>query len=157
MVALKFFSSSSLHELEAVVNSNPATLSNWFVTFNPNETEVMLFNNRLLCWFPKIYFQNNELIFVKHHRHLGITFSSDGKWQNHIENIGNKCSEMIGGLRELKLYVSRKCLNGMYLSYAIPLTKYANGVWDGLTEAEINSLENFWMKLTETFLALHIG
>ena len=37
---------------------------------------------------------------------------------------------MIGVLRKLKMNISRKCLNQMFLSYIKPILEYADVVWD---------------------------
>ena len=113
----------------------------WLVVFNPNKTEIILFTNRFFDNYPLIEFGNQAVKFVDQHKHLGLTFCSDGKWKNHIDEIISKSSKMLGILRKLKMLLSRKCLNSMYLSFIRPILEYADIVWDGCTEIESNRLE----------------
>jgi hypothetical protein len=61
-------------------------LNQWLVSFNPNKTEVMFFTSNTNPK-PILFFNNNRLDFVDHHKHLGLTISHDLKWQEHIEKI----------------------------------------------------------------------
>lgn len=49
----------------------------WLVNFNPTKTEVIALSlsDRDL---PKLNFDNTELTYVNHHKHLSITLSNDG-------------------------------------------------------------------------------
>jgi hypothetical protein len=42
------------------------------------------------------------------HKHLGVTLSSDAKWNNHIENIILSVSRHLGILQKLKYRLSRQ-------------------------------------------------
>jgi hypothetical protein len=41
------------------------------------------------------------------HKHLGVTLSSDAKWNNHIENIILSVSRHLGIVRKLKYILER--------------------------------------------------
>ena len=73
----------------------------WLVKFNPNKTEIMIFNIRN---------QQDELSFdfdgivhnsVNKHKHLGIIISSDCKWTKHIDSLIQKTSKQLNVLRKL--------------------------------------------------------
>jgi hypothetical protein len=49
------------------------------------------------------------------HKHLGVTLSSDSKWNNHIENINLRVSRHLGILLKLKYRLSRQNLEKLYL------------------------------------------
>ena len=53
--------------------------------------------------------------FVNHHKHLGITFSRDGKWHEHINTILSSASKILGMMRKLKFTLHRKALNQIYV------------------------------------------
>jgi hypothetical protein len=67
-------------------------LSVWLMTFNPDKTEIMLFTN---LEHPEINFtfEDNIISTIESHRHLGVTFSTDAKWNDHIENIVSSVSK----------------------------------------------------------------
>jgi hypothetical protein len=53
------------------------------MTFNSDKTEIMLFSNTDI---PEFNFTFNErtISITNSHKHLGVTFSSDAKWNIHI-------------------------------------------------------------------------
>jgi hypothetical protein len=53
---------------------------------NPDKTEIMLFSNTDI---PELNytFNGRTIPITNSHKHLGVTFSSDAKWNIHIENI----------------------------------------------------------------------
>ena len=53
--------------------------------------------------------------------HVGVTLSSDAKWNNHIENIILNVSRHLGILRKLKYRLSRQILEKLYLVYICPI------------------------------------
>ena len=53
---------------------------------------------------------------------------------------------MIGVLRKLKMNISRKCLNQMFLSYINPILEYADVVWDGRSIDNTDRIERIQLK-----------
>ena len=53
---------------------------------------------------------------------------------------------MIGVLRKLKMNISRKCLNHMFLSYIKPILEYADVVWDGCSIDNTDRLERIQLE-----------
>ena len=53
---------------------------------------------------------------------------------------------MIGVLRKLKMNISRKCLNQMFLSYIKPILEYADIVWDGCSIDNTDRLERIQLE-----------
>ena len=90
----------------------------------------MLFTNRVNINFPSLLFGETLLSFTDIHKHLGVNFHSSGKWEVHVNDMINKCMKMIGILRKMKMSLSRKCLNSMYISFVRPVLEYASVVWD---------------------------
>ena len=57
------------------------------MSFNPNKTEIMLFSNTDVRYNFNFSFDGNNIPITMNHKDLGVTLSSDAKWNNHIENI----------------------------------------------------------------------
>jgi hypothetical protein len=57
-------------------------------------------------------------ISVDFHKHLGIVFSSDGKWTRHIDYILSKASKQVCVLRKNNL--KREILEKIYLTFIRP-------------------------------------
>ena len=86
-------------------------------------------------------FDNTPIKFVEGHKHLGITFSQNGQWHTHIEQIANTASKILGIMRKLKYTLSRNALNQIYLYHLSPIIEYASLVWDGCTQQDSNTLQ----------------
>lgn len=151
------FTSGNIQDIEGILNHDLRIITvwakQWLVDFNPNKTEAILFsisnvNN------PNLYFDNVPVNFVDDHKHLGLTFSHDGKWHTHIETILSSAAKMLGVMRSLKFTLNRKTLNQLYFSYLRPLLEYASIVWDGCTVYEKQQLERFQYEAARTVTGL---
>ena len=71
------------------------------VHFNPIKTKDLVISTSAV---PHLYlrFNGEPVEIVKHHKHLGLTFVSDGNWTNHIDNIVNTAFKQVNVLRKLK-------------------------------------------------------
>ena len=140
-----FYSAANIKDIEGIINHDLRMLvswaAQWLINFNPLKTEAMLFTLRLIESLPNLIFDGTRIKFVTEHKHLGLTFSNNGQWHNHIENILKGASKVIGIMRKLKYTFSRVALNQIYLSYLQPIIEYSCVVWDGCTERDIESLQ----------------
>ena len=71
----------------------------------------MLFSFRQTDEFTTLVFDWADIKFVLYHKHLGLIFSDNMKWNAHIESILDRASRMIGITRKLKYVFSRRALN----------------------------------------------
>ena len=137
-------SSKDVSYMEEILNKDLITITSWskqwLVNFNPAKTEVMFFSfcNRNK---PNLFFNNVQLKYVDHHKHLGVTFSQDGSWHEHISIIVSKAARILGSMKMLKFKVKRNTLNNIYISYLRPHLEYASLVWDNCTQLEKETLE----------------
>ena len=81
----------------------------WLMSFNPDKTEIMLFSNTDIPEFNFI-FNGRTIPITKFHKNLGVTFSSDAKWNIYIENILSSIYKHLNVLRKLKYKLSQKNL-----------------------------------------------
>ena len=85
---------------------------------------------------------NNQVISeVAVHKHLGLTFTNDCTWHEHLAQIKTKAWQRINIMHKLKFLLDRKFLQTIYFSFIRPLLKYADVVWDNCTQYEVNELE----------------
>ena len=78
-----------------ILNSDLEKINNWskqwLVDFNPAKTECLIFSNKLKAVsHPDLVFDNSPLKSVNIHKHLGLVFTSNGSWNNHVYNILEK-------------------------------------------------------------------
>ena len=113
----------------------------WLMSFNPDKTEIMIFNNITLPDNFELSFNGNPINLTNNHKHLGVTLSSDAKWNEHIDNIVKSVSKHLSVLRKLKFSLSRQNLEKLYLTYIRPIFEYASEVWDNCGLVNANKLE----------------
>ena len=95
---------------------------------------------------PNLVFDNVQISFVEHHKHLGLTLSANGKWREHIRQLTESDSKILGMMRAVKFKISRNSLNQLYISFLRPLLEYASVVWHNCTFSERDSLEKIQHK-----------
>ena len=140
-----FYSAANIKDIKGIINHDLRMLvswaAQWLINFNPLKTEAMLFTLRLIESLPNLIFYGTPIKFVTEQKHLGLTFSNNRQWLNHIENILKSASKVIGIMRKLKYTFSRVALIQIYFSYLLPIIEYSCVVWDGCTERDIESLQ----------------
>ena len=70
---------------------------------------------------------------VTSHKHLGIFFSNDGTWDEHIDYITSKAWTRLNIMRKAKFIIDRQSLGIFYTSFIIPVLEYTGVVWDNCT------------------------
>ena len=61
---------------------------------------------------------------VTSHKHLGLIFSNDCNWHEHIDYVKTKSWFRINIMRKLKFQLDRKSLETIYISFIRPLLEY---------------------------------
>jgi hypothetical protein len=80
---------------------------------------------------------------VETHKHLGLTISEDGNWNEHVKNIMIKVSSRLSVFRRVKFKLKSSCLQTRYISFIRPLMEYGDIlVWDNIPEYLKQSLES---------------
>ena len=103
----------------------------WLVEFNPLKTFTMTISRRLLSPpHPPLIFNNVQVQVTQSHKHLGLTFSSNCTWSEHIKLITRTAWQRLNMLRGLKFKLKRKSLEKLYIGFVRPLLEYSDTVWD---------------------------
>ena len=129
--------SNDLQNLQDIVNSDLSNIKkwseDWLITFNPDKTDIMLFDSRRQGNL-NFKFGQTDILFVDFHKYLGIVFSSDDKWTRHIDYILSKASKQVCVLRKLKFILKQEILEKIYLTFIRPLLEYSCEVWDNCSQ-----------------------
>ncbi|MCG7879037.1 MAG: endonuclease/exonuclease/phosphatase family protein [Candidatus Thiodiazotropha taylori] len=114
----------------------------WLVSFNPAKSEALLLSRKLnKPNHPQVTMNNQAITEVNTHKHLGLIFSNDCTWHDHLDEVRSKAWKRINVMRRLKFLLDRKSLQTIYFSFIRPLLEYADVVWDNCTQYEANELE----------------
>ena len=139
----------------AILNSDLEKINSWAkrwkVSFNEEKTELLTFKKDNLPVYP-LSFGNIVLEDKECHKHLGLTFQSNCKWEKHINSIIRKVTLLISCLRSFKYKLCRKALDTMYKSFTNPQFDYADIVWDDCSGTLSNMLENLHLEAIRIIL-----
>jgi hypothetical protein len=61
---------------------------------------------------------------VDTHKHLGVTFRSDCKWNNHVDILIEKISKQVNAFRKLKFQLKSVYFEKIYLTCIRPILEY---------------------------------
>ena len=89
---------------------------------------------------------NQPIVNVTSHKHLGLVLSNNWTWHNHIELITSKAWSRINIMRKLKFQFDRKSLEIIYFTFMWPILEYADVVWDNCTQFNQTELEKVQLK-----------
>ena len=115
----------------------------WLVKFNPQKTETMILsrkNNKPN--HPPLKMNNSELQKVDNHKHLGVIFSNNGFWHDHVDYIVKQSYTQLNMLRKVRMTLDIFSLEKIYMSFIRRILEYADVIWDSQNQSLINKLEN---------------
>ena len=119
----------------------------WLVNFNAKKTESLTFTTKTVKQqHPPLFLHTTAIAEVNSHTHLGLTLSSDGKWEKQITNMISKTNYKLAALHKLKNSLDRHTLSGIYTSYIRPTMEYASIVWNNCTLLQSNRLEQLQLE-----------
>ena len=113
------------------INLDPAKIyhwaDKWLVTFNPGKSEAILLSRKhYKQYHHPVMLNQTQIAEVNSHKHLGIIFSNDCTWHEHLELVKSKAWKRINLMRKLKCQLDRKSLQTFYFSFILPLLIYAD-------------------------------
>ena len=100
------------------------------------------------------YFDGKLIPLTSDHKHLGITFSEETKWNKHAENLIKSVSKHICVLRKLKYKLNRENLEQLYLIYIRPIFEYACEVWNNCGVSNSCKLERLQLEAARIITGL---
>ena len=89
-----------------------------------------------------------ELAETTSERDLGVIFSSDLKWKNHITERESKANAMLGMIKKTFASLNCKLLKTLYTTYVRPLVEFAVPVWNPYLKGEIEALKKIQHRAT---------
>ena len=110
-----YYSATLLQDIEGIINHDLRNVSIWakqcLVDLNPNTTETVMFSLKRGHGEPVLFFENSRIKIVDRQKHLGITLSSSGQLNNHINHNLEAASKIIHIMRRLQFTLTRAALN----------------------------------------------
>ena len=114
----------------------------WDMVFYPEKcTTLPVTRSRKGMPQPQYQLHNHILQTVSSVNYLGLCFTKDLSWNEHINNVCSKTNKTLGFQRRNLKISSREIKVMAYKTLVRPNMEYAATVWDPLTQANIDSME----------------
>jgi len=131
-----FYSHKSLDNLMDLVNSELATVADWFranrLSLNLSKTNFIIFRSHRKS-IPNqnfnISIDNKPILQVKSTKFLGVYVDEHLTWKQHITQISNKIAKNVGILSRISYLLPRNIISNLYYSLIQPYLIYCNIVW----------------------------
>ena len=91
--------------------------------------------------YPPIYLHNTSIERTDQYTHLGLVFTSNFKWNKHIEKCICKASKRIALLNRVRLKLPRGTLCSLYKSMVLPIIEYCDIIYDNCTVRDSIAIE----------------
>ena len=119
----------------------------WLVSFSAPKTKSLIVSNKKdYNLNPTVSLGNQPIEEVTSFKYLGLSFTSNLRWNVHIDNIVKTALRRLDMMSPLKWRLDRKSLETMYFSFVLSAMEYANVVWSGTYDSDIVKLENVHVK-----------
>ena len=114
----------------------------WIVQFSPSKTKSLVISNKKDSNLnPPVFINDQPIDEVTSYKYLGLHFTSNLRWNLHIDNITSKAQRRLNLMLALKWKLDRRSLEVMYKSLVLSAMEYANLVWGGTFDSDISKLE----------------
>ena len=113
----------------------------WLMQFNPDKCEVLRITNKRNIIDVKCTIHGTILELTKKAKYLGLTFTTNLSWSDHISNISKKANSTRGFIQRNLRTAPRNIKQLAYFTFVRPTLEYASSVWDPHTTACINTLK----------------
>ena len=129
---------SNLTEIEHYANIEMLKVTNWAqqnkITFNDRKSKLLLITrkNQNSERGLTVYLNNRKLDQTKQMKYLGVTIDSKFSFNQHIEQITQKCTKLIHALAKsakINWGLNYDVLKTIYSGAVLPLLSYAAPVW----------------------------
>src|ERR1044072_3127835 len=124
------------------LTSDLSRISNWgrenMVVFNASKTQFLHLSTRHnLPHNYDIFFENTQLKPSSVLNILGVSFSRDLSWKDHITSLSKQASKRLGVLRRLQHFFTPPQLLALYRGVVRPCMEYASHIWGGSTHTAL--------------------
>ena len=109
--------------------------------FHPDKCTVLTISNKKTQLKKQYILHGRTLNQVTSSKYLGVTISSDLKWEKHISNICQKANTTIGFLKRNLNIPNSSIKEKAYTSLVRPIVEYGSTVWDPYLQKDKHKIE----------------
>src|SRR5664279_1094115 len=113
----------------------------WQMRFNSKKCHILTVTRKRSVIKLDYVLGNDQLSAVDSYPYLGVTVSSDLRWNKHIDNVTLKAGRTLNFIRRNCYPCDVDAKSLAYITLVRPLLEYACSAWDPHTARDINSIE----------------
>ncbi|XP_071944868.1 uncharacterized protein [Antedon mediterranea] len=113
------------------------------MSFKPDKCSILRFSTRKHVLEYSYRLSGQTIQALHQHKHLGVTLSTDLKWNPHVDRVVNKANGMLGFVRRNLGNAPRNVKIQAYKGLIRPHVEYCSSVWDPHTNCNIKKVEAF--------------
>ena len=121
-------------------------VSSWIhssrLAINPTKSTLLVISRKRAKPHISLQINSTPIPCAESTKYLGVTISSDLKWNLHISNTCKSAKQKLGLLYRSFHQADQKTLTHLYKSLILPKLEYCSCVWDPHTALLIDSLES---------------
>jgi hypothetical protein len=150
----KLSSPNSWMELQRDLDNACEWSNKWLLEFNVSKCLVMHYgaNNQR----AKYVMNGLELKETVCERDLGVIFSTDLKWKNHVTVCESKANQMLGMVKRTFASMDLRLLRTLYVTFVRPLIEFAAPVWSPSLKGDKDTIERIQHRATRMVKKLRI-
>ena len=142
-------------QLQTDLDALAAWGQKWLMEFNPDKCQVLRVTRKRQPIDHQYSLQGKVLKTCSTAKYLGLTISSDLRWNKHVDNICSKANTTLAFFRRNLRVNSIQLKTMAYFSLVRPLVEYAAPIWDPYTERNIHKLEMIQRRAAKFVLNRH--
>lgn len=138
------YKADSMLSLFDQMQEDMRTLETWMnqnkLVLNAEKTKMMIFENKRTIFSQQLFYGRQLIEAVKQYKYLGLTITSNFKWDAHVDSIKLKILPYIFAIFRLKNILPQVSLKMIYDSYIHSHLLYLNPIWGGCSSTKLNEL-----------------
>jgi hypothetical protein len=114
----------------------------WMINFNASKTkELLITRSKVPREHPSFIFKNEAIKRVDELRLLGIHFSTDLSWNNHLDRVRTSCARKLGVTLRCKNLLPSSSIIPLYKSCIRPIAEYGCPLFAGAPKTLLAPLQ----------------
>ena len=141
--------------LQEDLNTLDKWTQKWKMSFNLEKCHVIPVTRNKTITKTQYILHGQPLQTVSQAKYLGLTITSDLRWNAHINSISSKANRSLGFLRRNLKVSSIQIKTLAYFTFVRPILENSCTVWDPYTATQINKLEMIQRRAARYVLHRH--
>ena len=141
--------------LQEDLNTLDKWTQKWKMSFNLEKCHVIPVTRNKTITKTQYILHGQPLQTVSQAKYLGLTITSDLRWNAHINSISSKANRSLGFLRRNLKVSSIQIKTLAYFTFVRPILENSCTVWDPYTATQINKLEMIQRRAVRYVLHRH--